>query len=477
VLVAAVPTHLIELEVATKQMKSTFLSPLYFLFYFAVVALAGCQMAGRSGSNDSALAVNAFATTPLPTTAVMETEPFALSGITHFEPVTGQTHHQSDGNRVVHGQGTLPAIAPVDIPLDGTPTWVVGIPAGGGALWAVLLEDGRVQAFTLVKRVVSQVAITPAQLPVGMPPLLYLHEGRPHLLVTEDSSSLTHPVLLAQQQAMAYIDETGNLVIQQDGQSVILPADALPDARLLVDDQARLLFLSHPSGTRYTHGVLGDALEATAITLVETKPAPRIARTIAIPEPHVIEAIAPLWIDLDGDGTREIIVTLAALNEGAQIVVYAETGEELGRGPAIGQSFRWRHQIAFAPFASDGSAELAAVLTPHIGGVVEFYRWQDNRLTIVARQGGYTSHVLGSRNLDLAVAGDLDGDGQVELLLPDQARRQLGGIRRTPDGAEIAYMLPIGNQLATNLAAVTLADERLAVGVGRVDGLLRIWQL
>jgi hypothetical protein len=201
--------------------------------------------------------------------------------------------------------------------------------------------------------------------------------------------------------------------------------------------------------------------------LIETNPVPRIMQTITIDEPHVIEGIAPLWVDLDGDGRREIIVTQSAFGEGAQIIVYAEDGTVLGHGPAIGQSYRWRHQLAVAPFAVDGGLELAAVLTPHIGGVVEFYRWQAGALTIVAQQGGYTSHVLGSRNLDMAVAGDFDGDSQPEVLLPDQVRRQLGGVHRTAEGAAVPYTVPIGGQLVTNVAAVTLADGRIAVGVGR----------
>ena len=75
--------------------------------------------------------------------------------------------------------------------------------------------------------------------------------------------------------------------------------------------------------------------------------------------------------------------------------------------------------------------ELVDVLTPHLGGTVEFYQWQGNQLNIVARQSGYTAHVIGSRNLDMAVAADLDSDGQTELLLPNQQRSELGAIRHT----------------------------------------------
>jgi hypothetical protein len=140
-----------------------------------------------------------------------------------------------------------------------------------------------------------------------------------------------------------------------------------------MDEAERLLFLSGPT-TRYGHEALGDALEAGSITLVETAPQPRVVLNIDLPGHMVVEGIAPLWVDLDGDGVREIIVTHSDASQGTQVVVYAETGERIAAGPAIGQGFRGRHQLTVAPFGPDGELELADVLTPHIGGVIEFYR-------------------------------------------------------------------------------------------------------
>jgi hypothetical protein len=192
-------------------------------------------------------------------------------------------------------------------------------------------------------------------------------------------------------------------------------------------------------------------------------------------EQDVVEGLSPIWADLDGDGEREIVVTLSNAAEGARIAVFSEEGKEIASGPAVGQGFRWRHQLAVAAFGPEGQLELVDVLTPHIGGVVEFYRLENAELRVMARVPGHTSHILGSRNLDMAAAGDWDSDGRVELLVPTQNRAELSGIRRTPEGAEVVWSLPVGGRINTNIGVVTDSDGGLSIAVGREDRVLRIW--
>ena len=370
----------------------------------------------------------------------------------------------------------MPDIEPLDQPLAGEPLWLVAAPIDGGSVWVVALADGRVQGFRAVGGAAETIAVQPDRLPAGMPPLLLVEDGVPRLLEAPSSaaSPLTHPALLNDARRLAFIDDYGDLVVWDGDETARLALQALPDARLLVDEASRLLLLTGAT-TRYGHGVLGDGLEAASITLVETEPLVRVALTIALPDPRVVEGIAPIWADLDGDGQREIIVTVSDADQGAQLMVFAEDGELVAAGPAIGRTFRWWHQLVAAPFGLDGEMELAAVLTPHIGGVVAFYRMEGTTLRLTSRVPGFSSHVIGSRNLDMGLAADLDGDGQVELLVPSQDGTALGAIRRTEDGAEAAWTVPLGGRLSTNLAAATLSDGSLAVGAGRSDGVLRLW--
>lgn len=388
--------------------------------------------------------------------------------------ITAYTHQQADGNRFLAGKGAIPNSQPLDIILAGRPIWLVAAPLHEGSIWVAVLANGEVQAFFISGGIVEPAEITPARLPPGMPPVLFIEDGLPKLLTnpSDEGSTLTHPIRASQ--LVLYLTTEGELVGWEGDEVARLAVNALRDARLLADESGRLLLLSDPTGD-YGHAVLGDPLEARSISLLEISPSLHVVNQISIPPPDVIEGIAPIWADLTGDGKSEIIVTLSNSQEGARIVVYSEEGAQLAVGPSIGRGSRWRHQLVVAPFGPAGELELVDVLTPHIGGLVEYYQMVGDRLEIVARVPGYSSHRIGSRNLDAAIAGDFDGDGQVELLVPDQAQQMLGAIRRSDEGAETVWTLPLGGVLSTNLAGVSLLDGGLIVGVGREDNILRLW--
>jgi hypothetical protein len=241
-----------------------------------------------------------------------------------------------------------------------------------------------------------------------------------------------------------------------------------------MDEMDRLLVLSGPT-ENYPHGVLGDQVEATRITLIETSPEPQLVRHIQLAANQVIEGTAPIWSDLDGDDRREIIVTISDLELGSGIAIFSEDGQRIAQGPFIGTPFRWRHQVAVANFSPASEIELAVVRTPHLAGTIEFYQLHNGELKIVAEYQGITSHGLGSRNLDQAAAGDFDGNGLSEILVLRPDLQEYIAVRRTNEGAEAAWHLPLDGTATTNLAGTTLPDGRIALGAGTSGGKLRIW--
>ena len=163
-----------------------------------------------------------------------------------------------------------------------------------------------------------------------------------------------------------------------------------------------------------------------------------------------MEGIAPIWVDLNEDGERAIIVTRSNADSGAQIVVLDELGNLIATGPAIGRGGRWRHQLSAGPFGPNGELELVDVLTPHIGGPTEFYQWKNNELVVVTSASGYTSHVIGSRNLDMTAAGQFD---ESERLTNFAAKSSSNGSRRHSawngwgsDGMDLTLNRTIGHQ-------------------------------
>ncbi len=84
------------------------------------------------------------------------------------------------------------------------------------------------------------------------------------------------------------IDYRGDLVVLSGHGEDRLPVDALPDARLLVDEVGRLAFYNRPT-QRYAHGVLGDIIEAGGVAIVSTFGVPRIDLQIEFQLPLVAE--------------------------------------------------------------------------------------------------------------------------------------------------------------------------------------------
>jgi len=145
----------------------------------------------------------------------------------------------------------------------------------------------------------------------------------------------------------------GDLQIKKGNQTIILDINALPDSQIIEDEHKRLLILSDPSD-QYQHGILGDDLEASSVTIVQLSDQPAVISKFSVPMDWVIESIRPIWSDWDGDGEREIVLTLSNNTSGSKLVLYNETGDPLAESFPIGQGFRWRHALDIAAFGENG---------------------------------------------------------------------------------------------------------------------------
>jgi len=382
------------------------------------------------------------------------------------ESVFSYTHLQASGNRVVEGRGGINAVTPVDIEIEGKPKWLLA--AGEtDSYWTVVTADGTATTHRVSGETSEQVVDHGS---VSTPPLGYQSKGSTGIIdAPVDCAEYSHPVVI--NNGLLYVASDGDVVIWRDDEPTRLEVRAPVDARIVrVDDGQYAVYGQRTD--RYRHGALGDTIEASSLVIVDTD-AERIAREIELDAPTVFEGFSPMVADLDSDGSAELITTVADSDAGARIRAYGTDGRELSTGPVYGPG--WRHQLCVAPFGPDAGSELAVVRKPHVDRTVEFYRLTDTGLEVVATQQGYASHTYGSRTLDGAVAGDLDGDGRTELLAPTVDQWTLAALHRVENGVQEAWALDLGGLLTTNVTGVALADDRLAVGAG-ASGHVRVWQ-
>lgn len=225
----------------------------------------------------------------------------------------------------------------------------------------------------------------------------------------------------------------GDLQINRGKQTTVLEINALPDSQIIEDEHQRLLILSDPSD-RYQHGILGDIVEASSVTMVQLSEEPAVISEFSVPVDWVIESIRPIWSDWDGgDGEREILLTLSNSTSGSKLVLYDENGNVLAESLAIGKGYRWRHALDIAPFGDKGERLLVDVQTPpHIGGgVVTFYSWdkENKLLRTEATLSGYSTHDIGSRDMLMYELIVDEQNEQVLLILPNQSKTELAALR------------------------------------------------
>jgi hypothetical protein len=436
-----------------------------------VLTMAGCLSVSTTPAAIDGLQNGSAGELPTP-----EIESFQNTAESPIPQALRMGYLNPDGNHYRGGRGSFPSTEPYEIVLRFEPAWLVGVEIEGGSGWVVIADSGEVQAFTVIRGEIEAYPIGVERLPPGTQPSVYTDGKRLYLLNTmaPHGSPSSPPVFLPASRRLAFLDPEGDLILSDFSREERLPIGGLPDSRILVDEEERLLVLGGRT-ERYAHGALGDAVEASSIFVVQTSPTLSILSEIQLAENEVFEAVSPVWVDLDGDSLREILVTVSDQGQGSYLAIFSESGTLLARSAAIGRAFRWRHLLTAAEFSGEGLAEITAVLTPHIGGVLQYYAWNANRLILQAEQEDVSSHQIGSRNLDMALTGDFNGDLRLEILIPNTSYKVLRAYQRDSAGVQLVWEIPLGERLSTNLAGISFEDGGLGFGYGLENGVLHLW--
>ncbi len=181
--------------------------------------------------------------------------------------------------------------------------------------------------------------------------------------------------------------------------------DQLPEQAIAKSVDGRFYAQYAMPTSKYSHGVLGDQIEAEKLVVVRDS----TFYELVLAENFVFEDIRPRLYDVDGDGDMEIITIRTDLTNGAGIAIYKiQDGEirEYSSIREIGKSNRWLNIVAIDDLDNDGIVEIVWIETPHIGGVLKIARISNGVLDVISEEAGYSNHGLGDRNLCLSVLTD-----------------------------------------------------------------------
>lgn len=212
---------------------------------------------------------------------------------------------------------------------------------------------------------------------------------------------------------------------------------------------------------RYGHFALGRPHEYSRVTA--TTDAGR-KLVFQLPENEVFEDLAPRIIRLAADEPEELLAIVSNRDSGSRLMMLRLSGGRLeasAQSPAIGVPMRWLNPVGVADLDGDGRAEIAAVITPHIGGILKVYRRQGSKLVEISTLGDFSNHVY--RSTELALSAPVSITGKMHLLVPDATRLRLRIVRlengRLVETGRCALPAPVTG------AMVVVSPSEVSVGL------------
>lgn len=252
------------------------------------------------------------------------------------------------------------------------------------------------------------------------------------------------------------------------------PLPVLPDAEPVALGPDAVAVLAEPS-FRYRHGVLGDEVEPRAVVVLGAADLDEWARWEA-PGPFVLEQRRPQPFAFGG--RRGVLVSRAGYRARGGLLALELRRDSAATHlvPAATAASRGRRAPWIHPFAARADRAYA-VRDPHgAAPVLQRYALRLPRPLLPVREARLevTAHVLGSRELDLAVLlprSPRDGPGVDRLLLPRRDLRALRWVRCDAHACTVEREVPLDARLAA--APVVLHEGgRREVVAADADGAL-----
>lgn len=184
---------------------------------------------------------------------------------------------------------------------------------------------------------------------------------------------------------------------------------------------------------RYTHGVLGDAIEAGCLVVEDNEGS---VFKLDLPKSQVFEDLIPRIADVNADGKNDVVVVRSEQGQGAALAVFNLSQKQLKLlvdTPSIGKGNRWLAPVGIADFTGDGVMDIAYVQTPHIGGILKVWSFVDGDFVEIAQSRGFSNHRIGDTRVSTSKLADRNNDGVIDIALPDQRRNNTVWVTLFPE--------------------------------------------
>jgi hypothetical protein len=251
------------------------------------------------------------------------------------------------------------------------------------------------------------------------------------------------------------------------------PLDGIPDGLIVTaasGEGIQRAWYVEPTD-RYPHGALGDGIEGGALVAEDLHGRDYLVR---LGPTEVFEDLTPRVVDIDGDGSNEVVTIRSSVRAGAAVAVYGISGSRLierGATEPIGRPNRWLNIAGIADFTGNGQLDIAIVKTPHTGGRLEILAWSRDELKVVDSAEGFSNHVFGSLDQGLSAVASVDGDRIPDLVLPSATREEIRMVTAAGGKIQTLATLPLPARVVTTIGILE-KGARPSFATGLDDGSL-----
>jgi hypothetical protein len=178
---------------------------------------------------------------------------------------------------------------------------------------------------------------------------------------------------------------------------------------------------------RYGHFALGQPHEYASLVVPGASNKPL---QLDLPADEVFEDLAPRPVRMRAGAELQWLTIVSQRDRGARLALVGVRNGQLQitvQSAPIGQAHRWLNPVGVVDLDGDGEAEIAAVVTPHLAGVLTVYQQHGADLVVRATLRGLSNHSFGST--ELGMSSVIPNTAGATLVVPDLEHRALVLVR------------------------------------------------